>query len=290
MNVLLTGANGFLGSSVAKALLERGDRVLAYKRDTSDLRRLGDKGGEILWFHYGITRLQEPFERGEKVDAIIHTATCYGRRGESTAEVLDINMRVPLFLYELARQAGVPVFLNAHTSLPLALNAYALSKHQLLEWLLLVAGATRTVHLRMESLFGPGDDPTKFNEWIMQQFLARAQRVALTEGLQERDFIYIEDAVAACMVALDHAASFEPNEIVDIGTGTPVSIRQFAECGKRVTGAATHLDFGALPYRPNELMHARADTSRLSALGWEPKVSLEEGLKAVTAYLRSASA
>ena len=287
MNVLLTGANGFLGSSIAKGLLARGDRVLAYKRDTSDLRRLGKMAGEILWFHYGIAHLEEPFERGERIDAVIHTATSYGRRGESTAEVLDINMRVPLFLYELARQAGVPIFLNAHTSLPLSLNAYALSKHQLLEWLLLVAGTTHIVHLRMESIFGPGDDPTKFNEWIVQQFLAGAESVALTPGLQDRDFIYIDDAVAACMVCLDHAANFKPNEIVDIGSGTAVSVRHFAECAKRITGAATRLDFGALPYRPNELMHAQADISRLSALGWRPKVSLEEGLEAVTAYLRT---
>jgi len=290
MNVLLTGANGFLGSNLAKALLARGDRVLAYKRETSDLRRLGDKAGEILWFHYGISHLQEPFERRERVDALIHTATCYGRRGESTAEVLDINMRVPLFLYELGQQAGVSTFLNAHTSLPLSLDAYALSKHQLLEWLLLEAGATRILHMRLESIFGPGDDPTKFNEWIMRQFLAGAESVALTPGHQNRDFIHIDDAVAACLVCLDHAASFMPNEIVDVGSGKAISIRHFAECGKLITGAATRLDFGALPYRPNELMHSQADLSRLSALGWRPKVSLEEGLKSVTAYLRNLQA
>jgi nucleoside-diphosphate-sugar epimerase len=287
MNILLTGANGFLGSGVAKALLARGDRVLAYKRETSDLRRLGEQAGEILWFDYGIAHLHEPFERGERVDAIIHTATCYGRRGESTSEVLDINMRVPLFLYEISRRAAVPAFLNAHTSLPLSLDAYALSKHQLLEWLLLEAGASRVVHMRLESIFGPGDDPAKFNEWIMRQFVAGAESVALTPGQQNRDFVYIDDAVAACLACLDHAAQFMPNEVVDVGSGTAVSIRHFAECGKRITAAGTRLDFGALPYRPNELMHSQADLSRLSALGWRPKVSLEDGLKNVTAYLRS---
>lgn len=287
MNILLTGATGFLGSGVARALLARGDRVLAYKREKSDVRRLGEMAGEILWFDYGIAHLQEPFERGERVDAIIHTATCYGRRGESTSEVLDINMRVPLFLYEMSQRAGVRTFLNAHTALPLSLDAYALSKHQLLEWLLLEAGATRVIHMRLESIFGPGDDPAKFNEWIMRQFVAGAESVALTPGLQNRDFIYIDDAVAACLTCLDHAALFAPNEVVDVGSGKSVSIRHFAECGQRITGASTRLDYGALPYRPNELMHSQANLSRLSALDWEPKVSLEEGLETVTAYLRT---
>jgi nucleoside-diphosphate-sugar epimerase len=66
----------------------------------------------------------------------------------------------------------------------------------------------------------------------------------------------------------------------EVGTGNTISIRDFVYLAKQICGNdTTALDFGAVPYRPNEPMTVNVDTSRLAALGWQPQVSVEEGLR-----------
>ncbi len=66
---------------------------------------------------------------------------------------------------------------------------------------------------------------------------------------------------------------------LDCGSGRAVSIREFVETIHHVTGSRSELRFGALPYRENEIMLSQADPAALRALGWDPQVSLEQGIK-----------
>ena len=120
---------------------------------------------------------------------------------------------------------------------------------------------------------------------VVRSLLANESRLALTGGEQQRDFIYIDDAIAAllCVTRFAESAPVGFYEL-EVGRGEPTRLRDFVELAKRLCPSAqTVLDFGALPYRTNEVMSIAASTEKLRALGWRPCVSLEEGLRRMIA-------
>ncbi|MCF7971115.1 MAG: NAD-dependent epimerase/dehydratase family protein, partial [Methylococcaceae bacterium] len=130
--VLLTGATGFLGSHIAKALLDNNFKVLAYCREQSDFSRLESVKSDITWFKIG-DGLDAPF-KAAKIDHIIQTATNYGRSQEQSTLLVETNLSFPLKLFELAELYSINTFFNTDTVLHKYVNAYALSKKQLCEW------------------------------------------------------------------------------------------------------------------------------------------------------------
>ncbi|HXP63808.1 MAG TPA: NAD(P)-dependent oxidoreductase [Dongiaceae bacterium] len=280
--VLVTGATGFLGSHLCRALVERGHTVEAFRRRSSDLGRLGALAGQVRW-HCAPDELEAPFSGPIIPDALIHCAALYGRRGESPVQLLEANTLLPVRLHHLAAQCGVPLFLNTDTILDPALDLYALSKHHAAQWLMRAGGPTRVLNLKLQHFYGPGDDPAKFITRLVTQCLANVPEIRLTDGRQQRDFIYISDVVSAMLALLegnppaDAAGGGFAN--YDIGSGNPVPVRDLVELIHQLTGSRSRLAFGALAYRQGEPMLTRADTSALRALGWQPRVQLPEGLE-----------
>jgi CDP-paratose synthetase len=279
MRVLLTGATGFFGSHLARTLVARGDEVHATRRASSSLARLGDAARAIQW--HDVANPADPIVGAAMCDAVIHAATDYGRAGANASTVEWVNFTWPMALLHAAEAARVPLFVNVDTSLPPALSAYAGTKRSFAEharertaW-----GAIRVLNIGLESVFGPGDDSTKFQMTLLHALLRNEASYALTPGEQSRDYVYVDDAVDAAVRLVDHAVgSGVPYLHAGVGRGESVTIRRFAESMRAATGAATRLEFGALPYRPGELMEARADVSVLRAIGWPGARSLEAGI------------
>ena len=285
MKVLLTGATGFLGSHLARALLAEGHQIIALKRCTSDLWRLNDVAEQIEFHDLEGLDLKAPFERHGQIDVVIHTATCYGRKGETAIEIFEANTALPLRLLQTA------TFFNTDTILSAHLNQYALSKKQFAEWgrMLCSAGSTRFVNIRLEHMYGPGDDLTKFTSWIMQQCLDSVPTIELTAGEQLRDFIYVDDVVSAYQSLLSNAATLASGYAeVGVGSGDSVAIRSFAEKVHRLSSSKSQMKFGALPYREGEALKSVANIEALRWLGWSPQVSLDEGITATLRAMQSA--
>ncbi|GAB0058343.1 CDP-abequose synthase [Candidatus Magnetaquicoccaceae bacterium FCR-1] len=284
MHVLLTGATGYLGSHLAHALVAGGVKVSILKRSTSCLTRLADIQHHLAMFDIDEKGIEAPFRSGGHIDAIIHAATSYGRNGENEFEVFKVNTQFPLDLLQTATCFNTETFFNTDTILHEYLNAYALSKQQFSQWGRIFAESTKIqfVNIRLEHIYGPGDDSSKFTTWMIRQCLNRASRIPLTKGEQMRDFIYIEDVVAAYMLMFKNLTGQKKVwQEVALGSGTPVKIRHFAETVKKLTNSDSELDFGAFPYRNNEIMSSSADISTLNAMGWASKWSLEAGLSKV---------
>jgi nucleoside-diphosphate-sugar epimerase len=283
MRALVTGATGFLGSRVAAALVAAGEQVIAALRPSSDRSRLPAK--------VAIRQTSDPRALCEGVDAIVHLACCYGRAGEAVAEVAEANFHAPLRLLDAAMRTGVRAFVSTGTSLPPETSPYALTKRQFADY-----GRTSTrgrlafVDLRLEQFYGPGEDAGRIVALLVGACVRGEARLALTPGEQVRDLLYVDDAVAA-VIAAARAAAAAPREPLQLeaGTGEGIAIRDLAELIKRLSGAATALDFGAIPYRANEPMRLVADIAALQRLGWKPQVSLEEGLRRTIAAAREAS-
>lgn len=283
--ILLTGATGFLGSNLAYRLLASGYRVSILKRPSSNLDRLAPILSRLSC--YDVADLSAPFKEG-RVDAVIHTATCYGRHGETAAEIAEANTVFPLRLLETASRFNTEAFFNTDTFFNTGnvsyqyLNGYVLSKNHFLEWGKQFADSKkiRFVNVRLEHMYGAGDDASKFTTHVIKTLLNNAAELKLTLGEQKRDFIYVDDVVAAYEILLENVnKQAELFQQYELGSGEAITIREFVETVRQLSGASTQLDFGALPYREGEIMHSVANTERLKLLGWHRQTNLVEGVE-----------
>jgi nucleoside-diphosphate-sugar epimerase len=280
--VLLTGATGFLGSHLLKVLIDNGCQVAILKRSFSDTRRIKDYLDKIQSFDIDLVPIETAFKKCKQFDCVIHTATNYGRCGESAVEVFEANLTFPLRLLEIATLYNTATFFNTATILYTYLNYYSLSKKQFEDWGRIFAeqGNIQFVNIKLEHMYGSGDDPSKFTTWVVQSCLKNVDKIELTPGEQKRDFIYIDDVVDAYKLLLKKAMQLGNGfQEFDLGTGSTVSIREFVETVRKLTEADTELAFGAKPYREQEIMLSEADISKLLNLGWKPRYDLIIGLK-----------
>lgn len=285
LRVLITGATGFLGSAIARDCVDAGIEVMATCRKHSSIERLGKAADKITFIDTSSAAIETALNSEFICDAIIHTATCYGREDETWAMLHEANCTFPLNLLEKAIACKVGLFLNTDTVLAPQINAYSLSKRQFAEWGRLATSKVnelRFVNVRMEHIYGSGDNPSKFVTYIIRQCLESKAAIPLTEGRQKRDFIHVSDAVTG-IIKLLKAGAREELPIgwseFDLGSGKPVTIRHLVNTVHLLTNSNVELCFGAVPYRDNEIMESSADTSLLMSLGWQCKVSLEQGLK-----------
>ncbi|RJQ56250.1 MAG: NAD-dependent epimerase/dehydratase family protein [Nitrospiraceae bacterium] len=288
--VLLTGATGFLGSHLVERLVKEDCRVIALKRSFSDTWRIKHLLPDITTYDMDKASLENIF-RENKLDAIIHTATTYGKKGEDNAAIIESNLLLPVRLLGLSASYNVGTFINTDSFFNTAdlnykyLSGYSLSKRQLVEWLKLLSGKIQIVNLRIEHLYGPGDSDSKFVIWIIRELIKNVPALKLTKGEQKRDFIYVSDAVDAFVTALNKRRELPAYSCFEVGTGGPISIRDFAVQVKKAVSEisgkeiGTVLDFGAVPYAEGEIMESKADDSALKKLGWDCSVSLREGLE-----------
>lgn len=281
--ILLTGVTGFLGSHLAKALLANNYEVIALKRKASSLHRVQSIVHNIKLIDTDHINFDQVFQDCGVIDAIIHTATCYGRNNESVMDIFLANTEFPLRLLDAGNRAGIRIFLNTDTILDKYLNLYSLSKNQLLEWgkFFAMHNKIHFCNIRLEHFYGPSDDDGKFTAHVIKSCIANLPELKLTLGEQKRDFIYIDDVVSAYLILLEKMDQLPMFNEFDVGSGHAVSIREFVETVHDISKSKTHLAFGALPYREGEVMLSIANIDALNRLGWTCKTSLTKGLSLV---------
>jgi nucleoside-diphosphate-sugar epimerase len=277
--ILLTGATGFLGSHLLKRLLAEGHTVAVLKRSFSNTWRIQACLDRVRWYDVDRVPLETVVAEND-FRIILHCATNYGRREEDPLAIMESNLILPLKLLELGRKKSVPIFINTDTLLDKRVNSYSLSKRQFKDWLSHYARDMVCINIALEHFYGPLDDGSKFVSFIVRNILAGAERIALTEGRQKRDFIFIADVVDAFLTILRDAPGRTPGFYpFEIGTGSLIEIRELVTLIKTLAGnTATRLDFGGLPYRENEIMEVQVDERKIRALGWSPRVGLRDGL------------
>jgi nucleoside-diphosphate-sugar epimerase len=141
-----------------------------------------------------------------------------------------------------------------------------------------------TAHLRIFSLYGPGEDRRRLVASVIAALL-EGRSVPLSPGEQVRDFVYVDDAADAF---LDAAERPELDAVtLNIASGTQTSVREMCRLVAEQTGGEELLRFGELPYRPGERFHWRADMAQTEQLlGWRARTSLTEGIAATIAAMR----
>ncbi|MFI7059846.1 NAD-dependent epimerase/dehydratase family protein [Kribbella sp. NPDC050124] len=294
--VLVTGAAGFIGRAVVAGLRQRGVPVTAVDREPPDPS--WDEGVHVVT---GDLADQEvciaAFET--RPSAVVHLAalTSVLRSVDAPMQTFAQNVTITQVLLELSRGSGVDRFILASTNavvgdvgtatinanLPLRpLTPYGATKAACEMLLSAYSGSygLATAALRFTNVYGPGMSHK-------DSFVPRMMRAALTDegvriygaGRQRRDLVYIDDVVAGVMLALDKA--YDGRAI--IGSGRSVSVLEMVEAVRAVTGRpvpAEHIDAPA-----GEMPAVVVDIT--NDLGYEPAVSLEDGLARTWQYFQS---
>lgn len=274
--ILITGINGYLGSHLAKRY-SKDYHVVGLEYSKDNLFRLKDENFEVYESKDGISA--EIFEK-YTFDCVIHTATFYGRDQESDSKMMYANTYLPQMLLEKLIKNGCALFINTDTVLDRFTSSYALTKKQLKDWLQFYAklGKMKVVNLQLEHFYGPGTASTNFITLMTQKMLQNEEIIALTKAEQNRDFLYIDDLLQVYDLMLENQSKFSDFEVFNVGAGKNTNLKYILKYIKKHTISSSKLDFGAVPYRTNELMESNNDISKLTKLGWYPNVLIEKGL------------
>jgi nucleoside-diphosphate-sugar epimerase len=278
--ILLTGGTGYLGSKILKQLVDNGYNIILLKRSFSNPVRIKEYINKITSYDIDLVPLERIFSENT-IDTIVHCATNYGRGENDPLHVIEANLLLPLKLLELGKKYHVKSFINTDTILDKRINYYSLSKRQFKDWLFVYKHDYTCINVALEHFYGSGDDETKFVTYIVHNLLKNVDKIDLTKGEQKRDFIYIDDVVNAFIKIINSLDNFSQDFYeFEVGTNHPLSIKEFVELAKQLSGnEQTLLNFGALPYRENEVMNYKVNTSEILKLGWKCNRTVEEGLK-----------
>lgn len=294
LTILLTGANGFLGSHLLEALLSQQYNVVILKRSTSDLWRIEHLMDQVASYDVDKLSLERAFKE-QKIDCVIHTACHYGRNSDSISEVAKSNLIYGLEILDASLKSSVDTFINTDTFFNNReyaqeyLGEYTLSKKQFVEWLHYFSNKINIVNMKLQHVYGPKDDRSKFIPWVISQFKNDVDEIRLTKGDQERDFIYVDDVVNAYLVVLAKRSGSKGFDEYDVGTGNIQSVRSFlldmqAFCSENYSMSRTKLVFGSLPEREGEIKTIIVNNSGLLKLGWSVTTNSQNAFKKIFNY------
>jgi nucleoside-diphosphate-sugar epimerase len=140
--------------------------------------------------------------------------------------------------------------------------------------------------LRLFSVFGPGDNPN----WLIPSVaasLVRGVAPKCTLGTQKWDYLHIDDVATGTLAA---AVTDGATGVFNLSSGRPVAVRTLVERLRDLAAAGLALNWGEIPFGPDQIMHLEGDNSRLAkATGWCPQVDVFDGLAEVVQELRLAA-
>lgn len=283
MNILITGASGFLGSALARRLGALGNQVSLLVRKSTNLYRLGD----VSIFRIGRFEIDseiKQFIAEVCPDIVIHSACCYGRRDESMLQIFDSNIRFGAVILDSIKDIKKKIsFINTGTVLSKEVSLYAHTKIQFEELGASIAKTSNQkiqfINVKLQHIYGPGDDDTKFTSHVINSCKNNESILPLTLCEQKRDFIFIDDAVDAFMKIIENLPNLDEVQKIDLGSGIATSLRDFVGIVHRLTNSKTELLYGDIIYRNNEEMCLVANIDHLKKMGWHPLYGLENGIK-----------
>jgi nucleoside-diphosphate-sugar epimerase len=197
--------------------------------------------------------------------------------------MISANVIFPAEIISACLDYDVSFFINTGSILGKWTSCYSLTKSQAVDWMELYASKMKMVNLKLDHFYGPNDKNTKFVAMVLEKLLRNEPTIDLTDGFQERDFIYIDDVVDAFVTVIDHIELMKTGKVstYEVGSGVKTSIRSLVMKLKDLTGSTSKLNFGAIPYRSHEMIDYEVDISGLQGLGWRPKTFIDEGLRKI---------
>jgi UDP-glucose 4-epimerase len=297
MNFLITGAAGFLGSSLANRLAREGHQVRALDDlSTGDPNLLSP---DVLFTRGDVNDRPKLWTLLQEVDCVYHLAArvlvaesiLYPR------EYNAVNVGGTVSLMEAMRDVGVrrvvlissgavygdqaeqPLF---ESTPPNPRSPYAVSKLAAEHYVRTIGDlwSIDTVCLRVFNAYGPGQNLPPSHPPVIPNFLRQAVRngtlVVHSDGSQTRDYVFLDDVVNAMVASA--TASGVPRSIINVGSGNETSVRELVELVMRITNSNAEVMYNPRTNPGVSRMAADLTLAR-EKLGYRPRVSLADGLR-----------
>lgn len=311
MNVLVTGAAGFIGSHLSAALLARGARVTGLDCFTDYYpRAIKEANLDVNRGHAGFRFVESTIADAdlgsllEGVTHVFHLAAQAGVRKswgrdfqvytvnnvDATQILLEACVGRPIEKLVYASSSSVygdaVAIPMTETALPQPVSPYGVTKlaAEQLCHLYTVNHGVPTASMRYFTVYGPRQRPDMGFHRFIRAALTGQPITLYGDGEQTRDFTYVADAVAATIAA---GSQGRPGAVYNIGGGSRVSINEVLELVAEATGRT--LDIRREPAQKGDMRDTFADTTLAQAeLGFAPTTTLADGIKAEARWLQAA--
>lgn len=287
-DVIVTGATGYIGPRLVQALRSNGNTVHVLARDP---KRVEQNSAHHVIAIPDTTSALVDIVGKVKPRVCFHLATHFlpTHKPDDIPALIRANVEFSTMMGEACARTGNVRFVNAGTLWqhveakeygPASL--YAASKQAFLDMLRYYADveSLEVIHLDVSDTYGPNDPRPKLLQHLVRA-ASTGEALAMSEGNQLLDPVYVDDAVRAFVVAGDIDRQSEPLSRYSISSGNLISLRDYVATLERATGKRVPIHWGARPYRPREMFTPWTWAPPLP--GWEPQISLEEGFRAVFA-------
>jgi nucleoside-diphosphate-sugar epimerase len=289
-NILVAGGGGFIGSHLCKSLVNAGKQVSVLKRINSGTDRLAAIMPYIRFYNVEENGIAQAF-RDRQIDVTVNCATIYGRNAETYEQIKASNLDMPTALLNYAIRSGARMFVNIDTFYKSDygfLSHYSTTKEAFRIRLKQYSDVLSCINIVPSHVYGEDDAPDKFVPAMIISLLHKHLSINLTKGEQKRDFLYVDDFVRLCKAIIGQPNPHKGFEQYYASSGNSISIRDLMLTLKELCdNDTTHLQFGALPYRTNEIMESVYDSKKTrEAFGWNPVTVLRQGLKQTVTWYR----
>ena len=306
---LITGIGGFIGSSLARALLSRGERVRGVDNfSTGNPENIKEIRGHIDFREADILNLDAMREASAGVDYVLHQAAIPSvpksvldplgsnrANVDGTVNVLvaarDAKVRRVVYAASSSAYGDTPTLPKREAMRPDPISPYAVAKlaseHYMISFYRCYE--LETVCLRYFNIFGPRQDPSSPYSGVLAKFITqmlRGQQPTINgDGEQSRDFTYIDNAVEANLLACKAPADKVAGQVFNTATGRRVTLNETFRLLQGLTSYKGEPKYG--PERGGDIKHSLADISKTEdALGYKPMVDFEEGLRRTVEWYR----
>ena len=303
--VLVTGASGFVGANLARRLAADGHAVTATCRPGGDLWRLkGATGLDVRPLNVDDVQAVNALVEDSHPQWTFHMAAhgAYSWQTD-TRRIFATNLLGTVNLIDACRRSGVcNAFVHAGSSSEYGFKEYAPDESDALQpasdYAVAKAAATlygrqaaresdamRVVTLRLYSVYGPYEDPRRLVPALVVRGL-RGELPPLVDPDVARDFVCVEDVVRAFLAA---AAGAEHGTVYNVGSARQTTIREIVQITRAALNVEVQPQWGSTAQRSWDTTTWVSRTDRIRReLGWEPRVALDEGFRAMVAWLRGA--
>ena len=301
--VLVSGAAGFVGANLVRTLLKLGAEVHAIIHPLTNPWRITEILADLVVHPADLTDALavKNVVAAARPEFIFHTAA----RRISPAfpephEVLMANILGTFNLLEAASSLDYSCFVHLGSSTEYGTKASSMKEADILEPVTFF-GATKAaatllcqqyaqaakrplIILRPFLVYGYWDVPTRLIPTAIKAVLAN-EELALTSSGFRRDYVFIDDLLEACLLALE--ADFPPGEIVNIGSGCQAANEEVVSAIQALIGRRVVVKEGAYPSTDSDKKYWLADIDKARRLlGWEPRHALEAGLEKTIAWYK----